>query len=87
MSPDGKLDFFLQPIHSWSTGCSITYQEKPVVISSSLGLNGWDRGFALTDVSLFKRDTTWKPVYGERSLVRDHYQEMIVTLLLNSDEN
>ena len=32
-----------------------------------------------------KRDTVWKPVYGERSLVRDHYEEMTITLMRNKD--
>ena len=41
----------------------------------------------LSDVSVSKKDTVWKPVYGERSQVRDHYQGMIITLLRNNDEN
>jgi alpha-glucosidase len=66
---------------------SISYQQKAVILSSSLGLNGWERGSVLSDVSVSKQDTVWKPVYGERSQVRDHYQGMTITLLRNNDEN
>jgi len=41
----------------------------------------------LSDVSVSKQDTVWKPVYGERSRVRDHYQGMIIALLRNNSEN
>ncbi len=41
----------------------------------------------LTQVSAQKsdHDGSWKPVYGERSLVRDHYQELVVKLARKDD--
>jgi len=86
-SPDGKLQFVFDLSNEGAPVYSISYQQKPVILSSSLGLNGWERGFVLTDVSVSKQDTVWKSVYGERSQVRDHYQGMTITLLRNNDEN
>jgi alpha-glucosidase len=86
-SPDGKLQFVFDLSNEGAPVYSISYQQKPVILSSSLGLNGWERGFVLSDVSVSKQDTVWKPVYGERSQVRDHYLGMIITLLRNNDEN
>ncbi len=86
-SPDGKLQFVFDLTNDGAPVYSISYQQKVVILSSSLGLNGWERGSVLSDISVSKQDTIWKPVYGERSQVRDHYQGMIITLLRNNDEN
>ena len=86
-SPDGKLQFVFDLSNEGAPVYSISYDQKAVILSSSLGLNGWERGSALSDVSVSKQDTVWKPVYGERSQVRDHYQGMIITLQRNNDEN
>ncbi|CAL1517922.1 glycoside hydrolase family 97 N-terminal domain-containing protein [Chitinophaga sp. MM2321] len=80
-SPDGKLQFLFELNAGGAPVYSITYQQKTVVLSSALGLSGWEKGFIVADVVISKKDTIWKPVYGERSLVRDHYNEITVTLL------
>lgn len=85
-SPDGKLVFSFSLSMEGAPVYSISYQQKPIVLSSALGLNGWEKGFVLSDVSVSKQDTVWKPVYGERSLVRDHYEEMTITLLRGNNE-
>jgi len=85
-SPDGKLIFSFSLSKEKSPQYSITYLKNPLVLSSSLGVGGWDKGFQLTAISFSKRDTIWKPVYGERSEIRDHYEEMLVTLLRNNNE-
>ena len=84
-SPDGKLQFTFDLSGEGALNYNITYQQTPIVLSSSLGISGWEKGFALSDVSLAKKDTVWKPVYGERSLIRDHYEEMSITLIRNKD--
>ena len=86
-SPDGKLQFVFDLSNEGAPVYTISYDQKPVILSSSLGLNGWERGSVISDVSFSKKDTVWKPVYGERSQVRDHYQGMMITLLRNNDEN
>ena len=85
-SPDGRLLFSFNLSNEGAPVYSVSYQQKPIVLSSVLGLNGWEKGFVLSDLSFSKHDTTWKPVYGERSIVRDHYQQMTITLLRNNNE-
>jgi alpha-glucosidase len=85
-SPDEKLVFSFSLSDVKSPLYSIQYQNKPIVLLSALGLNGWDKEFTLSDLSFSKNDTVWKPVYGERSLVRDNYQQMLITLLRNNNE-
>ncbi len=86
ISPDGKLLFSFSLSGEGAPLYTISYQQNPIVYSSAMGLNGWEKGFVLTGVSFSKKDTLWKPVYGERSIVRDHYEEMIVTLLRGNNE-
>ena len=86
ISPDGRLMFSFSLSNEGAPVYSVTYQQKPVILSSVLGLNGWEKGLVLSDVSISKQDTVWKPVYGERSLVRDRYQQMMITLLRNNNE-
>ncbi|HTE25697.1 glycoside hydrolase family 97 N-terminal domain-containing protein, partial [Flavitalea sp.] len=85
-SPDGKLVFSFSLSDEKAPLYSIRFQNKPVVLSSVLGLNGWDKGFTLSDLSFSKNDTIWKPVYGERNQVRDNYQEMMITLLHSNND-
>ena len=80
-SPNGNLQFVFNLSNEGSPVYSISYQQNPIVLSSALGLNGWEKGFVLSNVSFSKQDTVWKPVYGERSQVRDHYEQMVITLL------
>ncbi|MFC0772950.1 glycoside hydrolase family 97 protein [Terrimonas alba] len=80
-SPDGKLKFSFEVNAEGAPLYDITYQQTLVVRSSVLGLGGWEKGFIVADVVRGKKDTMWKPVYGERSMVKDHYEEMTATLL------
>lgn len=86
-SPDGKLQFTFNLSEKGTLNYHLSYQETPVVLTSTLGLNGWESGFTLSEVSRLQKDTVWKPVYGERSLVTDHYTEMTITLLQYKDEH
>ncbi|MDD4192609.1 MAG: glycoside hydrolase family 97 N-terminal domain-containing protein, partial [Mangrovibacterium sp.] len=73
-SPDGKLTLNFSVI-SEGMFYSICYMEQPVVLESALGIdcNGesWTNGLVLKNQSAREQDTTWHPVYGERSEVRD----------------
>lgn len=86
-SPDGKLQFVFNLSEGGRLNYSMYYQETPVILTSGLGLNGWESGFVLAAISSTQKDTLWKPVYGERSLVRDHYTEMLITLKQHNDES
>ncbi len=87
-SPDGHLilDFALQDIDG-SPACPVyrlRKQRSTLVSFSRLGLSLDDAeltsNLALTSHETSAHDETWQPVYGERSLIRDHYQQLTVHL-------
>jgi len=88
-SPDGqiKLSFELKDAGEES-GClvySVDYKGEPVLVDSKLGfeLAGGDflkSGFAVQSHRRRHHDSFWTPVYGERSVVRDHYNQLSVLL-------
>jgi alpha-glucosidase len=85
-SPDGKfmIGFSLgkqgQPLYR------VQWRGGQIIAPSRMGfhLDGerdWTQGFLdLTAGGESDVDREWKPVWGERSLVRDHYREMTFTL-------
>lgn len=84
-SPDGQVAVQLQQTDSGGLRYSVRYNNKPVITTSRLGLVLKDapplvEGFQVINVTRSKHDQTWKPVYGERSEVRDRYHELVVEL-------
>ncbi|MGJ7032450.1 alpha-glucosidase [Niabella hirudinis] len=74
-SPDGKIIFNLQPEEKGSLAYQASYNKQPLVLHSALGVEGWQQGLTLKRVERKQQDLSWKPVYGERSLIRDHFNE------------
>src|SRR5688572_21423610 len=85
-SPDSSLQFEFSISSQGIPGYNILYKQSPLVLNSVLGLDGWEKGFTLSEVTFSKQDTTWKPVYGERSSVRDHFEKMMITLLQDNNK-
>ena len=61
------------------------YKGKAVIKPSKLGLElkndpGLMNGFTLADTQTSTFDETWEPVWGEVKQIRNHYNEMAVTL-------
>ncbi|GAB6166023.1 glycoside hydrolase family 97 protein [Thermostilla marina] len=61
---------------------SIERDGRPIFVNSPLGLR-LDSGILgkaarIANVAYSEHDETWKPVYGERSEIRDHYHQAIV---------
>jgi hypothetical protein len=64
---------------------ALDYKEKPVIKKSKLGLELKDTesllsNFEVASVDRSTFDETWKPVWGEVSEIRNHYNEMAVNL-------
>ena len=88
-SPNGHvaLSFDLKEVAS-KRNCpmySVSYRGRPIIAESRLGFELTDGtslndGFAVQSADTISRNTTWKPVYGERSTVRDHYRQLTVEL-------
>ena len=84
-SPNGNLhlDFTVntqgEPVYQ------LFYKGKAVVKPSKLGLElkddpGLMSNFTLTGTETSTFDETWKPVWGEVAQIRNHYNELAVTL-------
>ena len=64
---------------------SLDYKQRPVVKESFLGLelkNDKDlmSGFSIADTEISTFDETWQPVWGEVKDIRNHYNELALTL-------
>ena len=89
-SPNGRL---LMHFEVDGMGCpvyTLSYKGKPVIKRSRLGLEaeGFSlrEGFQLQKAETATFDETWKPVWGEVSSIRNHYNELAVTLLQPKDD-
>jgi hypothetical protein len=84
-SPDGNLKLTFSLTANGQPAYQLNYKDKPVVVTSTLGLqlvggNDLMSGFTQTDCRRTSYDETWQPVWGEESDIRNHYNEMAVTL-------
>jgi hypothetical protein len=84
-SPDKnfRLDFELSP--NGEPQYSLTYKNKAVIKTSGMGFILKDApalltGFAVKNTENVSYDETWKPVWGEVKEIRNHYNELLVTL-------
>ena len=63
---------------------SLSYKGQEVIKRSRLGFRLDNSGlfdyFEITDVTRGSADETWQPVWGEESVIRNHYNEMCVAL-------
>ncbi|NOT76167.1 MAG: glycoside hydrolase family 97 protein [Cyclobacteriaceae bacterium] len=63
---------------------TVLYNQKPVVLPSKLGFilsdNNFSSNFELTGSETKAVDNSWKPVLGEVSQIRDHYNQLTVHL-------
>lgn len=54
--------------------------QKTVEIEKARAMTNLQSGFKVSDVKNSSFDETWKPVWGEVSSIRNHYNELTVTL-------
>ena len=85
-SPDGRLTMSIQFYGDQEPNkltYSAYYDEKEVILESALGiLSGnadWSSNVDVRKESEQTRDTLWHTVYGERSVVRDHFNEIVIS--------
>ena len=84
-SPDGKIRLSFDVVAGKPT-YSVDYCNAPIIKPSHLGVQlakgGEDLmdGFSQTDVECTSFDETWTPVWGEESSIRNHYNELAITL-------
>ena len=83
-SPDGKLELQFE-VKDGIPYYSLNRDGKPVVLPSKMGFTlEWRddlaHAFVLKDVKYDTFDEVWEPVWGEEAQIRNHYNEMLVTL-------
>lgn len=91
-SPDGhfSMNFSLQidgtPVYK------LIYKDKEVIKTSKLGLELKNdkksllNDFKVEDTKTVTVDESWKPVWGEVASIRNHYNELAITLNQNGSE-
>src|SRR5690606_2707401 len=83
---DGKLIMTFKLGESGTPTYTLSYKNRPVIKTSKLGLelkndkNSLLSNFTVLDTKAGTFDETWKPVWGEESSIRNHYNELAVTL-------
>ncbi|MBG6063242.1 hypothetical protein IWX83_003052 [Flavobacterium sp. CG_9.1] len=85
-SPNGKFVMEFALLNDGTPSYSLNYKNKAVVKPSKLGLELKDdkksllNDFTVVDTKTTTFDENWKPVWGEVASIRNHYNELAVTL-------
>jgi len=85
-SPDGNLTLTFSLQQDGAPTYQLTYKDKVVINPSALGLElkneseSLVNNFSITDTKTSSHDSSWEPVWGEVKSIRDHHQELAITL-------
>ena len=90
-SPDGKMAVNI----SLNTEKGLTYQlsylNQAVVLESKFGINvngeKWEQNLVIKNIASIAVDTVWKPIYGERSTIKDQYKESVFYINKTDNKN
>lgn len=91
-SPNGSLRMTFTVQDGGFPSYTLSYKGKTVINPSRLGLESFgDKpsfydNFSITNVANTSVDETWQPVWGENKNIRNHYNEMAVTLTQKETE-
>ncbi|WP_132053651.1 glycoside hydrolase family 97 protein [Pseudocnuella soli] len=86
LSPDKNVALQFTLLNGGVPSYTLSYKGKPVIKPSKLGLHlkgdakSLLNDFTVTNTATNVFDETWKPVWGEVSSIRNHYNELAVTL-------
>lgn len=83
-SPNGNFTLKFN-IENGTPIYQLLFKSKLIIGKSKLGLELKDTDSLLSDFSITDKkksyfDETWKPVWGEESTIRNHYNELLITL-------
>ncbi|MGI4760846.1 MAG: glycoside hydrolase family 97 N-terminal domain-containing protein, partial [Janthinobacterium lividum] len=84
-SPNHKLALTFALSAAGEPTYQLSYGNKPVLKPSRLGVlvkgqPGFAQGLTVVRRDSSQHDDTWTPVWGETKTIRNHYQELAVTL-------
>ena len=91
-SPNGKLSLTFGLSDEGQPTYQLSIAGRPVVQKSKLGLElkeqpAFTKGFAIVKTDTTQKDETWEPVWGEVKQIRNHYNELTVTLQQAAQKN
>jgi len=84
-SPDGNVAITFDIAPDGGMVYGVSYRGQPILADSRLGLSledapALDAGLKIVSATAGSHDETWRPVCGERSEIRDHYNRLDVDL-------
>ncbi|SFC30685.1 Glycosyl-hydrolase 97 C-terminal, oligomerisation [Zunongwangia mangrovi] len=91
-SPNGDLEMKFSLQENGTPAYQLFYKGEEVIKTSTLGLELKDdetsliSGFEISDSKTSNFDETWTPVWGETAEIRNHYNELAITLEQTSAE-
>ncbi len=85
-SPDGRIELGVGVREMGAPFYRVRRDGAPVIADSSLGFTLKDapnlvEGFEIAGVERRENDSVWRPLWGQREEVRDHYREIVVSLV------
>ena len=91
-SPDKNVSLQFELSANGVPTYQLSYKNKAVIKPSSLGLEIKDAssfmdGFSITNSTQKTVDDSWNPVMGEEKTIRNHYNELVVTLAQVQNNN
>jgi len=91
-SPDKNFSLQFELKENGTPYYSLTYKGKPVIKSSKLGIEVKDApsfmdGFTISKSAHVTSDINWEPIMGEEKVIRNHYNELEVTLAQAKNNN
>ena len=91
-SPDKNLSLKFELKEGGIPSYQLSYKQKAVLKPSSLGLElqnlpSFLDGFTVTNTAQSSVDENWNPVLGEEKTIRNHYNELVVTLAQAKNNN
>lgn len=78
-SPDNSVGLSVYTVNG-QLKYEVTYKGKPVILESSLGIDGWKENMEIERIDSVSVNQDWHPIYGERSVVNDCYRGYTYTL-------
>ncbi|GAB2494010.1 glycoside hydrolase family 97 protein [Pseudoxanthomonas sangjuensis] len=87
-SPDGRISVQLSASTDGRAAYAVSRDGKPIIAPSPLGFlltdaPKLDRGMLIGEPEFSQFDETWEQPWGERRFIRNHYNQMRVTLTEN----
>ena len=84
-SPDKQITLDFSLSEEGQARYAVSYKGESIIDTSSLGFEFRDlapleNGLQITNTRTRTEDNSWQPVWGERKEIRDHYNELLVTL-------